>query len=60
MNHRKAVERVIGNIKWNLGFKRFTWKGFESLYRNNDDSACSKLKEVGAVLSFIFMSNNIF
>ena len=29
MNLRKAVERVFGNIKWNLGFIRFTRKGFE-------------------------------
>lgn len=27
MNERKAVERVFGNIKWNLGFRRFTRKG---------------------------------
>lgn len=29
MNQRKAVERVFGNIKWNLSFRRFTRKGFE-------------------------------
>lgn len=29
MNQRKAVERVFGNIKWNLGFRRFSRKGFE-------------------------------
>lgn len=29
MNKRKAVERVFGNIKWNLGFRRFSRKGFE-------------------------------
>lgn len=29
MNQRKVVERVFGNIKWNLGFRRFTRKGFE-------------------------------
>jgi len=29
MNQRKVVERVFGNIKWNLGFRRFTRKNFE-------------------------------
>jgi len=29
INQRKAVERVFGNIKWNLGFRRFSRKGFE-------------------------------
>lgn len=29
MNQRKSVERVFGNIKWNLGFTRFGRKGFE-------------------------------
>jgi hypothetical protein len=29
MNQRKAIERVSGNIKWNLGFRRFSRKGFE-------------------------------
>lgn len=29
MNQRKAVERVFGNIKWNLGFRRFSRKGFQ-------------------------------
>lgn len=29
MNQRKAIERVFGNIKWNLGFRRFSRKGFE-------------------------------
>ena len=29
MNQRKVVERVFGNIKWNLGFRRFSRKGFE-------------------------------
>lgn len=29
MNERKAVERVFGNIKWNLGLRRFSRKGFE-------------------------------
>ena len=29
MNKRKSVERVFGNIKWNLGFNRFTRKDFE-------------------------------
>ncbi len=29
MNKRKAVERVFGNIKWNLGFRRFSRKGLE-------------------------------
>lgn len=29
MNKRKAVERVFGNIKWNLGLRRFTRKDFD-------------------------------
>ncbi len=29
MNKRKSVERVFGNIKWNLGFRRFSRKDFE-------------------------------
>jgi len=29
MNKRKAVERVFGNIKWNLGLRRFTRKNFD-------------------------------
>lgn len=29
MNKRKAVERVFGNIKWNLGFRRFRRKDFQ-------------------------------
>ena len=29
MNQRKAVERVFGNIKWNLGFRRFGRKDFQ-------------------------------
>ena len=31
MNQRKVVERVFGNIKWNLGFRRFSRKGFEGV-----------------------------
>lgn len=29
LNQRKSVERVFGNIKWNLGFRRFSRKGIE-------------------------------
>lgn len=55
MNQRKVVERVFGNIKWNLGFKRFSRKGFQGASIEIMIIVLTlNLKKMGKLILFIF------
>jgi hypothetical protein len=56
MNQRKSVERVFGNIKWNLGFRRFSRKGFEGASIEIIMIVLAlNLKKMGQLILFILM-----
>lgn len=57
INQRKVVERVFGNIKWNLGFKRFSRKGFEGASIEIMMIVLAlNLKKMGQLILFIIRS----
>lgn len=60
MNQRKVVERVFGNIKWNLGFRRFSRKGFEGASVEIMMLVLAlNLKKLGQLLLFLIKRLNI-